>query len=219
MKTINQLTKDCLNTNFNEFYDEQKILFKAKGNFYDASKLDLKKIPEKISKFKGVLVMLDKENNIKKSSAHGKFTRDKETKKIKKYFSPFNPIKGRWTPFFISLEHNKIAFGYQQSVAISLAFGIKFVNNQEPTPRDKVYDLLNKKTPNEIDKLPIGDQKTMIASKCGRKVVEDLHPNWDKIFKEVHNLEDFKLHFFYIDEESPYTPSFFKQIIDTAARK
>jgi thymidine kinase len=59
----------------------------------------------------------------------------------------------------------------------------------------------------------------MIASKCGRKVVEDLHPNWDKIFKEVHNLEDFKLHFFYIDEESPYTPSFFKQIIDTAARK
>ena len=64
------------------------------------------------------------ENNIKKSSAHGKFTRDKETKKIKKYFSPFNPIKGRWTPFFISLEHNKIAFGYQQSVAISLAFGI-----------------------------------------------------------------------------------------------
>ena len=67
MKTINQLTKDCLNKNFNEFYDEQKILFKAKGNFYDASKLDLKKIPEKISKFKGVLVMLDKENNIKKA--------------------------------------------------------------------------------------------------------------------------------------------------------
>jgi len=32
-------------------------------------------------------------------------------------------------------------------------------------------------------------------------------------------LEDFKLHFFYIDEESPYTPSFFKQIIDTSAGK
>ena len=50
MKTINQLTKDCLNKNFNEFYDEQKILFKAKDNFYDSSELDLKKIPKKISK-------------------------------------------------------------------------------------------------------------------------------------------------------------------------
>ena len=131
MKTINQLTKDCLNKNFNEFYDEQKILFKAKDNFYDASKLDLKKIPEKIIKFKGVLVMLDKENNIKRSSAHGKFRRDNNTK-IKKYFSPFNPIRDRWTPFFISLEHNKIAFGYKQSAAVSLAFGINFVKSKEP---------------------------------------------------------------------------------------
>ena len=219
MKTINQLTKDCLNKNFNEFYDEQKILFKAKDNFYDASKLDLKKIPEKISKFKGVLVMLDKENNIKKSSAHGKFRRDNNTK-IKKYFSPFNPIKDRWTPFFISLEHNKIAFGYQQSVAVSLAFGINFVKSKEPTPRDKVYDLLKDKlTPDQIDSLGIGEQKTKVAAKCGRKVIEGLYSNWDEIFKEINSLEDFKLHFFYIDEESPYTPSFFKQIIDTSAGK
>ena len=74
--TLNQLTKDCLNKNFNEFYDEQKILFKAKAIFLMRAEIDLKKIPEKIRKFKGVLVMLDKENNIKKSSAHGKFRRD-----------------------------------------------------------------------------------------------------------------------------------------------
>ena len=73
--TLNQLIKDCLNKNFNEFYDEQKILFKAKGNFFDAKEIDFKEIPKKIKIFKGVLVMLDKENNIKKSSVHGKFFR------------------------------------------------------------------------------------------------------------------------------------------------
>ena len=83
-----------------------------------------------------------------------------------------------------------------------------------------MYDLLKDKlTPDQIDSLGIGKQKTKVAAKCGRKVIEGLYSNWDEIFKEINSLEDFKLHFFYIDEESPYTPSFFKQIIDTSAGK
>ena len=213
MKTIDDIFEDSFKSK--DFYKDQVTLFKKKEHFFNVKELDMENLPKIVKKFYGVFIILDKDDNLIRATSHGEFKRKKGI--INEKISPSNPIVGarRWTPIYADIKLGKIGLNFNQRSAIKFFFGIDLnKNKEEPSPKEKVYKLLSKTFTNqEIQKMTPAEKRTKIKNKVQPKNFEEHSEQWDKIFPVVYDVKDLNLHMFYIEERSPFTPTFFKEAI------
>ena len=208
---------DIFENSFNniDFYQDQISLFKKKKHFFNVNELDPENLPELVKKFYGVFVVLGKNNNFIRATSHGEFKRKKGI--VNKKISPSNPIVGarRWTPIYADIKLGKIGLNFNQRSAIKFFFGIDLnKNKEEPSPKEKVYKLLSKTFTNQqLQKMTPAKKRTKIRNKVKAKNFEEHFEHWDKIFPVIYNIKDLNLHMFYIEEKSPFTPTYFKEAI------
>lgn len=208
-----KLIKDSFSEDFfkkaiDDFQNKKRYI-----NFLDETDLENK------LNFKGVQVIRDKNSGaVYEVSSHGNFARDSE-KTVKPNFNSAWKPSERWTPYFMNLDEQYIAFGWHYSKSAQIYNEvIRGIDIEKLSPKDKVYEHFleihrkkKKKHPNNRTDV---NKKTSLRTSINIKNLPPLIKSHPNIYKKLICFDDLIIDRFLINEEDSFlTPVFFKEVL------